>query len=259
MSFGAPNPGTQQFNGGTANRPQNNAEAQAAQSFLAAGAVTGPYDPSQIGNDGFVTMGPGYASTTGTNTIPLFSAVNSWWKLPQPDKIKFIDTARAAGHKISNDSDAFSKWSTLNTYAANLGKVMGTPASVYDILDSSIALNVQKPPGAGGASGFSSVVNLTNPDDAQVLVNNSLNQYLGRDATDDERDAFLETLNKVERKNPVVSTPTARSGGTNQQQVAKEFALSRDTAAEDTANSTYMNWMAEALMQTPNEGVVSGL
>ena len=257
MSSAAPNPGTQQFNGGTGNRPQNSAEAQ----FYAKGNITGPYDSSQIGNDGFVTM-PGYKSSGGITSIPLNSAINLWWTLPMADKVKFIETARTAGYKISTDADAFSKWSTVNIQAANYGKVLGTPASAYDILNSSIATFPQKPDGGvggGGASGFSSVVNLTNPDDAQVLVNNSLNQYLGRDATDDERDAFLETLNKVERKNPIVSTPSARSGGTNTSQVAKEFALSRDTAAEDTANTTYMNWMAEALMETPNEGVVSGL
>lgn len=252
-----PNPGTQQFNGSTGNRPQNNAEAN---SFLSTGMINAAYDPSQIANDGFVNLGPGYKSSTGQTSVPLQTAVQMWWKTPQADQRKFIDTARAAGYRISNGPDAFNTWKAINTQAAQYGQALGmAPQSVYDILNANIALNVQKAPGSGGASGFSSVVNLTNPDDAQVLVNNSLNQYLGRDATDDERDAFLETLNKVERKNPVVSTPTARSGGTNQQQVAKEFALSRDTAAEDTANSTYMNWMAEALMETPNEGVVSGL
>lgn len=248
-----PNPGTQQFNGGVV--PQNSAEQQ----ILQRGNLAGVFQPTQAGAEGFVTLGPGYVSSTGMTTVPTDVGINYWWVMPEPEKIRTIDLMRRSGINVSNSAKAFSEWSKLNLQAGSYSKAINKNISAYDILNQNIALNVQKPGGTGGASGYSSVVNLTNPDDAQVLVNNSLNQYLGRDATDEERDAFLETLNRVERKNPIVSTPTSRSGGTNQQQVAKEFALSQDTAAEDTANTTYMNWMAEALMKNPNEGVVSGL
>jgi hypothetical protein len=248
-----PIPGTQQFNGGLV--PQNSAEQQ----FLSRGQVAGVFEPSQVGNEGFVTMPPGYKSSTGLTTVPTDSAINYWWQMPEPEKISVIDLMRQSGVKVNDSARAFTEWTKLNQQAGSYSKALNQNISVYDILRQNIALNVQKPGGTWGASGYSSVVNLTNPDDAQVLVNNSLNQYLGRDATEEERGAFLDTLNRVERKNPIVTTKTSRSGGTNVQQVAKEFALSQETAAEDTANTTYMNWMAEALMQNPNEGVVSGL
>lgn len=245
-----PSPGTAR---GGSGMPQNTAEQQFLQGTSAAGAFK-PVDP---GTEGLVWMGPQW--TKGDDMITMDVATNLWWKMDNPTRSGYIKKMEDAfGTTITSGPQAFNLWKSLPQMAGSYQKAMNEKISPDQILDQYIAMNLKKA-GTGGGGGYSQVVDLTNPADAQVLVNNSLNQYLGRDATDDERDVFLKTLNAVERKNPIVTTQTSRSGGTNPQQVAKEFALSQDTAAEDTANTTYMNWMAEALMKNPNEGVVSGL
>lgn len=247
-----PPPGTARTYGG-AGVPQNAAEQQ----FVQGTSVYGAYKPADAGTEGLVWMGPRW--TKGDGMVTMDVASNFWFKTDNVTRAEYIKKMEEAyGTKITSAAQALNQWKGLIQTVGGYQKALGDKISPDQILDQFISMNIAKS-GGGGASGYSKVVDLTNPDDAQVLVNNSLNQYLGRDATEEERDVFLKTLNAVERKNPIVTTPSSRSGGTNEQQVAKEFALSRDTAAEDTANTTYMNWMAEALMKNPNEGVVSGL
>lgn len=233
--------------------PQNAAEQQ----FVQGTSVSGAFKPADAGTEGLVYMGPRWAK--GDEMVTMDVATNLWWVMDNPTRADYIKKMEQAfGTKITSGPQAFNLWKSLPQLAGSFQKSMGEKISPDQILDQYISMNLVKS-GGGGAGGYSKVVDLTNPDDAQVLVNNSLNQYLGRDATDDERNVFLETLNAVERKNPIVTTQTSRSGGTNPQQVAKEFALSRDTAAEDAVNSTYMGWMADLLMKNPTEGVESGL
>lgn len=110
-----------------------------------------------------------------------------------------------------------------------------------------------------GGAGYSRVIDLTNPSDAKVLADNALSTYLGRAANEDETEMFLSTLNKVERRNPIVTTPSGRTGGVNTQQVAKEFAQSQEGAAEYLASTKYMDWFMEKLASDPTEGIESGL
>lgn len=109
------------------------------------------------------------------------------------------------------------------------------------------------------ASGYSRVIDLTNPSDAKVLADQALNTYLGRAANEEETSAFMSALNKVERQNPVITTPSSRSGGVNNAQVAKEFAQSQEGAAEYLASTQYMDWFMEKMASDPTEGIQSGL
>lgn len=245
-----PPPGTGRSVGGVA---QNAAEQQ----FLSAGGVSGAYKPADVGTDGLVWMGPNWSK--GNEMVTMDAATNFWWVMPNETRAQYIQKMEQAyGTRITSGPQAFNMYTGVVRQAASFQKAMNEKISIDQILDQSISMNLSKGGGAG-AGGYSKVVDLTNPADAQVLVNNSLNQYLGRDATDEERDVFLKTLNQVERESPIITTPSSRTGGTNPQQVAKEFALSQDTAAEEAVNTTYMNWMAEALMKNPTEGVASGL
>jgi hypothetical protein len=246
-----PPPGAARDGFGT---PQNAAE----QEFVQGTSVTGAFKPADAGTEGLVWMGPKW--TKGDGMVTMDVASNFWFKIDNATRAEYIKKMEEAyGTRITSAPQALNQWKGLIQTVGAYEKALGDKISPDQILDQFISMNIAKATGGGGASGYSKVVDLTNPDDAQVLVNNSLNQYLGRDATDDERDVFLKTLNAVERKNPIVTTPSSRSGGTNEQQVAKEFALSRDTAAEDAVNSTYMGWMADLLMKNPTEGVESGL
>jgi len=120
--------------------------------------------------------------------------------------------------------------------------------------------------GAGGGPTSQTTVQLTNQSDAEVLVDQALNQYLGRQATDGERDQFWKMLNRQQMKSPTVTTNSGgtnntsmTAGGVNTQEAAKEFALSRDDAAEYMANTQYTDWLMEKIAADPTEGIASGL
>lgn len=119
--------------------------------------------------------------------------------------------------------------------------------------------------GAGGPRAFTNTtVQLTNETDARALVDNALNQYLGRDANDQEREKFWKQLNKQQAKNPNVSKGVAGPGGTNAVQsggfntatFAEDFAKSRDDYAETQASTTVLDWMKESLMKDQTEGLM---
>lgn len=119
------------------------------------------------------------------------------------------------------------------------------------------------------------VINLTNPTEAQSFVDSALQQYLGRNATEEERSKFYQALNQLERENPVIqrsrqtTTPygpglqkskgrTVQEGGINAAVVAEEFAASRPQAAETAISGQYMDWFMEKLGQDTMEGLEIG-
>lgn len=119
--------------------------------------------------------------------------------------------------------------------------------------------------GGGGAAGgtstaTSSDVNLTNKSTAESILNSALAQYLGRDATPDEVQAFKRSLNSAERANPQESTRTTSTdgagssssqgvsrGGVNAQQKAEDFARAQEGSAEFQAAGRYMKAFDAAL------------
>jgi hypothetical protein len=109
--------------------------------------------------------------------------------------------------------------------------------------------------GGGGGGGYSGPVTqtrLTDPDTAEYIVNQSLTQYLGRAASQKESAAFLKALNRHERANPTVTTPTGAAGsvatgGSNAQAYAEEYAQSRKGASEHTAAVDFLNTFLSSL------------
>lgn len=115
--------------------------------------------------------------------------------------------------------------------------------------------------GRGGGGGYTgpvttTSVNLTNEFDAEVLVNDALGRYLGRDATDSELRQFWKKLNKSERANPNISVSQSNGrgsasglskGGYNPQLAAEKFAENRDDYAEVTAETTFKGLMEKAI------------
>lgn len=114
--------------------------------------------------------------------------------------------------------------------------------------------------GGGSGSGYgpftNSSVDFTNEMNARELVDNALNQWLGRDAKPHERAKFYSQLNKAEAANPLVTTgvtskggtSSARSGGVNPGIMAEDFAKSRDDFAETQASTTILDWIEESIM-----------
>lgn len=103
------------------------------------------------------------------------------------------------------------------------------------------------PGGGGGGATTRTIVNLTNKFDAEVLVNTALNNYLGRDASEDEIREFWKQLNKGERKNPTISGPSGTKGGFNSSLASEKYAETRDDYAETTADVTLKGLMENAI------------
>jgi hypothetical protein len=189
-------------------------------------------------------------------------ASDAFWLTMNPkDQQQFRDAyVQATGSRIRSETTFIGAFKNSVVGAANFTAQTGRPITPIQYMQL-IGANSAGPRGGGGGrgGGTSTVVDLTNPSDAQILVDNALTSYLGRRATKEELGSFLSTLNKAERANPLVTTQTQRSGGVNRELVAREFAESRDEAAETMVNSQYMGWFEQLMSRDVTEGIESGL
>lgn len=225
-------------------------------------------------NTGLVYMGPGYAGTayfgsTSTAATALSDdsayktrdqALSAFWDMGPNERAEFDSLVGQFDGKAPSQSRSNQVWRTVVGYSQETYNAdPNNPKSPFDIMrqQAEYAAAMRKKKTTGG--GIRRVVNLTNETDAAYLVDQTLQQYLGRVATDDERAEFYKTLNKLERKNPYITSAAGTRGGLNQQQVAREFARSREEAAEQRTAGQYMDWFMEKLMQEPMEGLQSGL
>jgi hypothetical protein len=227
------------------------------------------------GQDRMVYMGPGFArpatpnrkGARGTPADPGMRSIADaqkeyWnWKPGTPERQLWDEYTEADFGYIPGDNAAEGLWANVLEGLAARQAATGEKIDPFQYMQSII--DYRKGMGSdkkgGGGSTTRRVVNLTNPQDAAVLVDNALGQYLGRQATSAEVDKFLSVLNKIERKNPIVSTASGQSGGVNQELAAKEFAQSREGAAEFTATTEYMDWLMQSLSKDPLGGMKSGL
>ncbi len=189
------------------------------------------------------------------------------------------------GHTKSNPATWQSYYNKAVDAAANESLNMpGDPISVIDFMSRAVQRYMDQGGtldyggggsggGGGGGGGYSGPVTntqvaLASESDAEALVDQALNTYLGRQATDGERVNFWKQLNKAQAANPTVTTTTpggpgqsstVQTGGVNEQQAAQEFAMSRDNAAEFAVETQYMDWLVEKMSTDPTEGIASGL
>jgi hypothetical protein len=110
--------------------------------------------------------------------------------------------------------------------------------------------------GGGGGSSTTMQIRLTDPESAKQLINTAMASLLGREATSEEYKKFLTTLNSEERSNPIVTTvegdTVTTTGGTNPNQIAEDYATSREDFAEFQAATTYMDAFIAALEDPVN-------
>lgn len=227
-------------------------------------------------NTGLVYMGPGYAGTayfgsTSTAATALADdsayktrdqALSAFWDMGANERAEFDSLVAQFDGKAPSQSRSNQVYRTVVGYAQETYNAdPNNPKSPMEIMrqQADYASAMRKRQVTGGGGGVRRVVNLTNETDAAYLVDQTLQQYLGRVATEDERSEFYKTLNKLERKNPYITTPGGTKGGISQQQVAREFARSREGAAEQRASGEFMDWFMQKLMQDPMEGLESGL
>ena len=270
-------PGTGQ--GGTiAAVPRNPAEA-AAMEFYGAGYGQGQMMPgSPIDEPDYVWMGTDYETTPKTfSSADLYTPAHQrmgagWMTVEKAEAEYFLMDAtkrnEITGYVQMIDDQVPTAERVRYKYTEALRQAQQftavypeNPLTVFDVMQRNAenAVQVRAMRGGSGGGGVSRVVNLTNPDDAKSLVNASLQQYLGRDATDEEITEFTKALNKAERRSPIVTTKTQRSGGVSPAQRAEDFARSQEGAAEFLAETQYSDWFQEAIMASPTEGIASGL
>ena len=194
--------------------------------------------------------------------LPIDKVGGAWWLLDNDQKDRFRNAFnQTIGYENRDVRALINAWGSAALGAAQTSATIGrniTPWEYQELL-SADGPGMKERGGGRGGGGVSSVVDLTNPSDAQLLVDNALTQYLGRRATAEETKTFRKALNIAETKNPIVTTPTQRSGGVNRDLIAREFAESRDDAAEFMVQSQFMNWFEQALSKDPTGGLTSGL
>jgi hypothetical protein len=152
-----------------------------------------------------------------------------------------------------------SQWEEATDLAAQALK-MGqkvSPLNAFDTLINNFAAGARTPGGGGGGGGGggaaapTKTVNLTDPGTAETLVDQALQAYLGRKASDKEIVQFRKALTKAEMKAPsdvsVEGDTAVRSGGFNPATFAQQYAEGVEGAAEYQAATTFLDSFIGAL------------
>lgn len=150
------------------------------------------------------------------------------------------------------------KWEEASELAAR-ATAQGEKIAPLDIFDNMLANSAQAAidsrggggGGGGGAAAPTKSINLTDSGTAETLVNQALQAYLGRMASNKEIAEFKKALTKAEMKAPSevnVSGDTAiRSGGFNPSTFAQQYAEGVEGAAEYQAATTFLDSFIGAL------------
>ena len=168
------------------------------------------------------------------------------WKNPVPlDRMEgfystLVDIAHLAKTQFGENVTPLTAYAW---YARKFGKKLGSAAGGSAAGGSS--------GGGGGPAAPTKRINLTDPDTANGLVDNALEQYLGRRANNQEQDAFRKALRKAEMKNPVsaeiVGDTAVTKGGVSPSVRAEEFAMAQEGSAEYQAGTTYYDAFISAI------------
>lgn len=247
---------------------------QNLQEFYGDGGLNGALGYAPIGNDGVVSFGDRYTrrpdvgragGTGGARAVyPVSVAQDFYFRMDDMMLAEWTaQVQRGFNYDIGTNPQVIQQeWNRYTQAAANYNKATGESISPIEFLqmqNDRLERIGMLPKQGGGAGGSSSVVNLTNPTDARTLVDNALATYLGRAATTEEAEQFLNVLNKQERANPINTTKSSRSGGVNSAQIAKDFARSQDDAAEFMADTVYMDWFMNKITGDETKEIASGL
>ena len=100
--------------------------------------------------------------------------------------------------------------------------------------------------GGGGSPDITKSISLTDPQTAETLIDQALQQYLGRKASNAEIEDFRKSLTRAEKKAPVEvnvvgGDTSVRSGGFNPAVFAQQYAEGMKGAAEYQAATTFLD------------------
>ena len=200
----------------------------------------------------------------------VFTAQNMWANL-QEDQFKYV-----AG--LMNQYYGEGRWSlsggagkagvkgfwedavNISRAQSNLGEPVPVLKAFDQILANAAAAGLTGAAAAGGAGGgagggggpvITKSVNLTDPGTAETLIDQALQQYLGRRASDREVKQFRKALRKAERGAPtevdIKGDTQIRKGGFNPATFAQQYAEGMEGAAEYQAATTFLDSFINSL------------
>jgi hypothetical protein len=202
-------------------------------------------------SDPLVWMGEGQAPQ------PLSQVKNAYAFLSPRAAKKFnsqLDRLFPYGWTPSYIAGQWEEASELAAQATAQGKKIA-PLDVFDNMLKNSAASAAASRGGGGGGGGAAAptktINLTDPGTAETLVDQALQGYLGRRASDKEITEFRKALTRAERGAPSevnVSGDTAtRSGGFNPATFAQQYAEGVEGAAEYQTATTFLDSFIGAL------------
>lgn len=195
----------------------------------------------------------------------VFTANNLWAQLPEaemkditskmdqlygPGKWSTMGGAGKAGIK-----GFFQQAVDISRAANNIGQTLYVSDAFDQLISQQISEQQQAAAaaGAGGGGGprVTASVNLTDPGTAETLIDQALQQYLGRKASDKEVRQFRKALTKAELGDPrradIIGTTQVTSGGFNPAAFAQQYAEGMEGAAEYQAATTFLDAFIDAL------------
>lgn len=139
---------------------------------------------------------------------------------------------------------------------ANLGKRVPVIQAFDQILANSTAAGLtpggtRAGGGGGGGPRVTQTINLTDPGTAETLIDQALQQYLGRRASNDEVRKFRKALTRAEMESPraadIEGETQITRGGFNPATFAQEYAEGMEGVAEYQAATTFLDSFIESL------------
>lgn len=221
---------------------------------MAGNATTTKARPFYTGGIGVQSKGVPYANVQAPETAtadavvkgpdgqplqgsPTWGNLDKWLMINRPQDYKAVKKQL---------KDAGATWGQVLDLASY------SQAPVWDVLDQ---LAGQGGGSGSGGSSTSTSVTLSSQSQAAAILDNSLQQELGRRATEQEIKAFQKALNEAQSSNPTVTRTNSGSGyssstttgGFDYQRFATEYAQSQEGYAENFAATNFMNLLDTAI------------
>ena len=192
--------------------------------------------------------------------------------LNQEQTTKLFDIIGKQYGDFATKTDTYMKsvWEGLVDLSYQIKTQFGENVAPLDAYDWWLERTGRTPAGSASATGGGTTrartqareetINFTDPGTARTLVDQTLENYLGRTATDTEYRAFSQALRAVEENMPVVveqetkrgggmtRTQTMREGGMNAQSFADAWSRGQEGSAEYTAATSLMDAFTEAII-----------
>lgn len=243
--------------GSNANQP--NSQSDVSPLYLGYGTRPTPYFPAEGPLPTTVFAGRQWLMDLQANNYEQYQSVTNQ-----------LRAAGLLGPRSTSDSSVATAWEKALKLASRNDAGLGTgtdtgPAEVFAFL-ADRATDVAADPSMADPTAYTgpqSRTQITTPASARALIDNTIEQRLGRRATAQDRRDFVEWLNSTEAQNPTIDSPTGggdprydrtTTGGVDaatMTDMAQTFAESRPDYAETQATTTLTGWAKEAIMSGP--------